>query len=373
MKNRGTTPKPVPEAPLPAPQHAPSPILRENTTMAEISSFAFIRHLRAAPTAHVLFYKDGALKRSGRGLAFWFIPLGATLCLVPLDDREQAFLFRGRSADFQEVSVNGVIVYRVERPEELAGRVDFAIDAATGAYTREPLDRLAAVITQLSQQLAVSWLAGRPLKEVLREGPDALRAVLTDGLTQDPGLAGMGLSIVAARVSSVAPTSEMEKALQMPTRESIQQQADEATFSRRALAVEKERAIQENELNTQIELARREETLIAQRGQNERKRAQEAAESKRIEAEGLAVNIKINSDAQAESIRVLEGSRVNAEKERMDIYRDLPPAALMGLAARELAGKLQSIEHLNLSPDLLGSLLERVLGAGARRLETDAR
>ena len=52
----------------------------------------------------------------------------------------------------------------------------------------------------------------------------------------------------------------------------------------------------------------------------------------------------------------------------MDIYRDLPPAALMGLAARELAGKLQSIEHLNLSPDLLGSLLERVLGAQARKL-----
>ena len=56
----------------------------------------------------------------------------------------------------------------------------------------------------------------------------------------------------------------------------------------------------------------------------------------------------------------------------MDIYRTLPPAALMGLAARELAGKLQSIEHLNLSPDLLGSLLERVLGAQARKLEADA-
>jgi hypothetical protein len=57
----------------------------------------------------------------------------------------------------------------------------------------------------------------------------------------------------------------------------------------------------------------------------------------------------------------------------MDIYRALPPAALLGLAARELAGKLQTIEHLNLSPDLIGSLLERVLGAQARKLETEAR
>ena len=50
------------------------------------------------------------------------------------------------------------------------------------------------------------------------------------------------------RVAAVAPTSEMEKALQQPTREAIQQDADEATFRRRALAVEKERAIAENEL-----------------------------------------------------------------------------------------------------------------------------
>ena len=40
------------------------------------------------------------------------------------------------------------------------------------------------------------------------------------------------------RVAAVAPTAEMEKALQQPTREAIQQNADEATFQRRALAVE---------------------------------------------------------------------------------------------------------------------------------------
>ncbi|MCC7109459.1 MAG: band 7 protein [Deltaproteobacteria bacterium] len=340
--------------------------------MATITSFLFARHLRVEPTSHVLFYKDGRLKRSGRGLAFWFMPLGASLSVVPLDDREQAFLFRGRSADFQEVAVNGVVVYRVKSAEELAARVDFAVDNATGNYTKEPLDRLAAVVTQLSQQLATTWLGRRPLKEILAAGPDALRAVVHEGLSADEGLAAMGLEIVATRIASVAPTAEMEKALQMPTREHIQQQADEATFARRALAVEKERAIQENELHNQTELAKREETLIAQRGQNEKKRAIDAAESKRIEAEGAAKNVRVNAEAQADSIRVLEDAKVNAEKERMDIYRDLPPAALLGLAARELAGKLQTIEHLNLSPDMLGSLLERVLGAQARKLESDA-
>jgi regulator of protease activity HflC (stomatin/prohibitin superfamily) len=340
--------------------------------MAEIKSFLFVRHLRSEPTSHVLFFRGGELKSSGRGLAIWFSPLGASVAEVPLDDRELPFLFAGRSSDFQDVVVNGVVTFRVKNADLLASRVDFSIDTRTGAYNKEPLDKLALVVKELAQQLASSHFNRAPLKEILDQGIEVVRDAIHLGLVGDPGIASLGLEVVATRVSSVKPTSEMEKALQMPTREKIQQTADEATFARRALAVDKERAIQENELANQIELARREEQLIAQRGQNERKRATETAESKRIEAESAARNVKLNAEAQAESIKVLENAKVNAESERMDIYRDLPPAALMGLAARELAGKLQNIEHLTLSPDMLGSLLQRVLGAQAKKLEHDA-
>jgi regulator of protease activity HflC (stomatin/prohibitin superfamily) len=344
---------------------------KERAMVIDVSRLLFVRHLRAEPTAHVLFFKDGALKKSGPGLAFWFMPLGASISVVPLDDRELPVLFKGRSADFQDVVVNGAVVWRVARPEDVARRVDFSVDSDAGTYTKEPLDRIAATITQLAGQLAAGLLMTTSLREILKDGIEVIRGVIHDGLTTDPGLAGMGVEIVAVRVASVLPTSEMEKALQMPTREKIQQEADEATFARRALAVDKERAIQENELGNQIELAKREEQLIAQRGQNERRRATETAESKRIEAEAAAKNVKLNAVAQAESIKVLEEAKVNAEKERMDIYRDLPSSAMMGLAARELAGKLQTIEHLTLSPDMLGSMLQRVLGAGAKKLEAE--
>lgn len=345
---------------------------REHNMVVDISKFIFLRHLRAEPTSHVLFFKDGALKETGPGLAFWFLPLGASVSVVPLDDRELPFLFKGRSSDFQDVSVNGAVVWRVKSPEELARRVDFSVDTESGNYQKEPLDRIAAAVGQAAQQLASEFLNKSDLRAILDDGVEVIRGAIHDGLSVDAGLASMGVEIVATRVSSVLPTSEMEKALQMPAREHIQQQADQATFQRRALAVEKERAIQENELHNQIELAKREETLIAQRGQNERRRATETAESKRIEAEAAAKNIKLNADAQAQSIKVLEEAKVNAEKERMDIYKDLSSATMMGLAARELAGKLQNIEHLTLSPDMLGSLLQRVMGAGAKRLEADA-
>jgi regulator of protease activity HflC (stomatin/prohibitin superfamily) len=337
--------------------------------MAEIRSYWLWRHLRAEPTNWIVFYKNGKKKRSERGAAFWFAPLGASIVEVPLDDRELPFIVQGRSADFQDVSVNGVVTFRVRDAEQLASRLSFSIDTKTGRWTSEPLDKLAIVVRELAQELAGSFVARAPLRVLLDQAVDVIRDQIQLGLVAAPSISSLGVEIVATRIASVKPTAEMEKALQMPTREKIQEEADQATFGRRALAVEKERAIAENELASQIELAKREEQLIGQRGQNEKKRITDEAENKRIEAEGAARNVRLNAGAQAESIKVLEGARVNAERERMDIYRELPPAALMGLAARELAGKLQSIQHLNLSPDLLGSLLERVLGAQARKLE----
>src|SRR5687767_3787999 len=79
--------------------------------MAEIRSFIFARHLRAEPTTHVILYKDGHKRLSGRGVAFWFMPLGSSIAEVPLDDRELPFLFVGRSSDFQDVAVNAVVTY----------------------------------------------------------------------------------------------------------------------------------------------------------------------------------------------------------------------------------------------------------------------
>ena len=92
------------------------------------------------------------------------------------------------------------------------------------------------------------------------------------------------LAAVAVRLTNLAPTSELERALQTPTFEALQQKADEATFARRALAVEKERAIAENELATKTELARRETVLIAQEAENARDRAAGVAEARGLEA-----------------------------------------------------------------------------------------
>lgn len=337
--------------------------------MAEVRRYPVVRHFRAEPSMHVLRYRSGTQVQGGRGLAFWFHPLSTAVAEVPMDDRELTFQIRGITLDFQEVYVQGVATWRVAEPDALASRVDFHLDLASGRWANEPLEQVDGLLTRVGQEIALAWLAERSLEQVLADGVGALRDRIAHGLAAERSLGDMGLEVVTVRVGSVRPTAEVEKALQTPVREAIQQDSDEALFKRRALAVEKERAIAENELQNRIELAKREELLIEQQGANERRQARENAEAERIRTEAAAESTRVMAQAEADELRLVEGARAEAEQAMMDVYRDLPAHVLTGMAMKEFAGKLDTIEHLNLTPDLLAPLLGDLLGAATRRLE----
>lgn len=341
--------------------------------MAEIRNFGFVRHFRTEPTLHVLKYRGGVPKKSGRGLAFWFFPMSTAIAEVPMDDRELVLMFKAPSSDYQDVTIQGVISFRVMNPDNLAQRVDFTVDLTSGVYAKQPIEKMTLMITQLAQQHAMGYVTGQPVRKILVDGYERIRDLVRQGLDTDAGLSDMGIQIVSVRVASIKPSSELEKALEMPMREKIQQEADEAGFTRRALAVEKERAIQENELQNQIELAKREKQLIDERGDNDLRRAQREADSKRVEADASAQRTRVQATAQADNLRMVEQARVEAERSRMDVYRNLPQSVMMGLAAREFAGKLERIEHLNVTPELLGPLLTGLIRAGTEKLQADGK
>jgi regulator of protease activity HflC (stomatin/prohibitin superfamily) len=326
--------------------------------------------LHSEISLHVLRYRRGKLVSSGRGLSFFFRPMNTSIAEVPVDNRDLPFLFHGRSRDFQDVTVQGSITFRVVNAEILGQRLDFSIDLATGHYRKSPFDQLADLLTGMAQEIASKHLAESDIRPLLGQGLGPIQSTIEMGLRSAPTLETMGLELVSVRVSDMSPTTELEQALQTPTRETLQQEADKATFERRALAVERERAIAENELQNKIELAKRKERLIEQQGQNERRQAQENAEARMIEAKAQAERTTVEAEAQAGRIRTVDSAKVESERERMAIYRDLPSSVLVGLAAQQLAGKLHTIEHLNVTPELLGPLLNDLVQAGTEKLES---
>lgn len=331
--------------------------------MAEIKTYPFVRHLRAEPTAQILRYRKGALVATGAGLAFWFLSTHTGVAEVPLEDQELPFLFHVRSADFQELTVQGVITFRFAEPALIARRVDFTLDLKTGRWRETPLEQTGGLLVQMAQQYVVDELITTPLRTILAAGIAPIRERIVAGLRAEPTLADLGIEIAAVRVAGLAAEADVQRALQQPTREAIQQRADEATFARRAQAVEKERAIAENELANKIELARRGEELVAREGANERRRAEEQAAAQAITAGATDRSERMVARRRTDALRETEAARLEAERTRGEINRELGAEILMALAARELAGQVGKVEHLTITPELLTPLLARLSAA----------
>jgi regulator of protease activity HflC (stomatin/prohibitin superfamily) len=340
--------------------------------MANISKRFFLRHLRSTPTSWVRHSVKGQARREGLGLAFWYRPLTAVLSEVPVDDRELPLLFHARTSDFTDVTVQATVTYRVSRPAVAAARLDFSIDPNKGVANARPLDQIATLLAELAQQPALDLLARMPLAEALVEVAP-VRNVVATALREEPRLTDLGVEVVSARVVAIRPEPELERALQTPTREGVQGEADRATYSRRAQAVEQERKIAENELQNKIELARREQQLVEQNGVNARRKAELDSIAQLADAQGRAERDRLVAatelekeraltEARAAGVRALGLAEAEGEAAKLAAYADLSPAVLNALALKEFAGQLPEIGQLTISPDVVTGLLARLAG-----------
>jgi len=334
--------------------------------MADIKRYPLVRHFRGTPTGHVVHLSGGEVRHDGAGLSFWFRPLSAVLSEVPIDDRELPLLFHARTQDFQDVTVQATVTYRFTDPALVSQRLDFGVDPDTGQWRSTPLDQVAHLLTELAASHAIDLLAGMGLAEALVGGIGLVRESMSTGLAGDTRLASTGITVLAARVAAIRPEADMERALQTPTREQVQADADKATYARRAIAVERERAIAENELASKIELATREADLVTQEGNNQRRRAEEDAAAAAIAARAAAERTTVMANASAEETRTLGAAQAEAETSKLAAYAGVDQAVLTYLAMRELAGQLPSINSLTITPDLLtGALSGLMAGRGA--------
>ncbi len=334
--------------------------------MGDITRFFFVRHLRGGSASWVRHLAGGRTRHEGVGEAFWFWARSAVLSEVPVDDRELPLLFHARTGDFADITVQATVTYRVVTPALAAERLDFGIDPDTGAWRGQPLDQLATVLAELAQQPALDLIAGLPLTDAVT-AVTPVRDGISAALASDVRLGEIGVAVVGVRVVAIRPELELERALGTPTREGVQADADRATYQRRAQAVERERAIAENELQNKIELARREEQLVERTGANARRRAeleaasalvtaQGSAERDTVTARGAAERERLTAEARAHAKRTVGLAEAEAEAARIAAYRDVP----LALIAREVTAKLPDIGQLTITPDVLTGLLQQL-------------
>lgn len=334
--------------------------------MADITRRFFLRHLRGQPTTFVRHTVRGRVRHEGVGQSFWYRPLTAVLSEVPVDDRELPLLSHARTADFADVTVQATVTYRLSDPTLAAERLDFSIDPQRGDWRGQPLDQVATLLAELAQQPALDLLSRLPLTEALTAGIAPVREAVAAALASDPRLTETGVTVVSSLVVAIRPEPDLERALQTPTREAVQQEADRATYARRAVAVEQERAIAENELQNRIELARREQQLVEQKGANDRRVAELESAAKLVASQGAlersrlaAETERLREEARADGVRAVGLASAEAEAARLAAYRGVPPTVLQAIAWEKLAANPPQIGELTITPDVVTKLIGR--------------
>src|SRR5260221_11152639 len=182
--------------------------------MTTISSFGFISHLRAEPNQFILHYRRGTIVRQGAGLAYWFLPLHAAIAQLPVEDVETTFVLTERTADYQDVSVQCTLTYRVVDPQPAAARINFTVSLLSGTWLEDPLARMASLWSQRARQSARAYLTSVALVEAVGRGAEVIRAAMDSALRADPEIAAVGLAPVSLHVQRVAPMPDVDKALQ---------------------------------------------------------------------------------------------------------------------------------------------------------------
>jgi hypothetical protein len=176
-------------------------------------------------------------------------------------------------------------------------------------------------------------------------------------------------------VLAIKPTPETARALEADAREQLFRKSDEAIYARRNAAVDQERAIKENELNTEIAVENkkrqiRETQMEAERSVQEKKHLVEkeamtagiALEGERKKLVALAAeNARAEADARAYGVETTMKALANTDPRVLQALAStsMKPEQLIAFAFQELAGQAEKIGQLNISPDLLRELLAK--------------
>ena len=329
-----------------------------------------LRYAKTSPSTYVIQYRNGQPVREGTGLAFFYFAPNASLVSVPLESVDVPFMFNEVSSDFQEVTVQGQVTYRVADPKLLASLMNFTLKP-NGEYVSEDPTRLPQRVVNALQVQLRSVLSGRSLHELLRGWEQMVQSV-RDGLRRPDGLASLGLELVNLAVLAVRPNPETARALESTVREQILKQADDAMYLRRNSAIEQERAVKENELNTEIAIETkkrqiRETQLEAERAALERRQQiqdQEMAGRIALEDKNKALtDLRVeNARKEAEAKAYAVGSVMKAVQGvdpkvlQALTVGNADPSALIAMAFQGLAENAERIGELNISPDLLQQL-----------------
>ncbi|UGS88374.1 SPFH domain-containing protein (plasmid) [Ralstonia wenshanensis] len=331
-----------------------------------------IRFIKSQPTVHLMQFRAGKVVREGSGLSFFYYGPTTTLVAVPVASQDRPFILELVTADFQSVTVQGQVTYRISDPRRTAAMMDFSLAKNGQSYVSEDPTRLGDRVAQQVEVIVQQAVQAMELKAALRASAAIARTAQAE-LAAQPEIAALGLEILGVSVMAVKPTPDIARALEAEARESNLKAADDAVYLRRMSAVENERAIRQNELDTDIAVEQKKRQIretqmeakaTLMRKENALRNEQMAAD---VELEGQRKAFVAGQAANSRTLAEAEAYRVAAVMQALEkadprivnalAAAGMQPGQLIAQAFGGIAERAERIGQLNVSPDLLQGLM----------------
>jgi len=329
-----------------------------------------INFIKFDSMTYVIKFKNGQVAKEGRGLSFFYYAPTTSISAVPIGSNNLPFIFNETTKDYQTVTIQGQITYKIGNPKQLADVLDFTVNG-NGIYKKDDTEKLNQTIVNEAQTATSSFIHQLGLKEAIRSAK-IIETKITDGLSNSQAIKLLGIEILSINILAIKASPEMARALETETRESLQQEADQAIYARRNFAVEQEKKIKESELNTEIAIEEKNKQIAEKQAESEVQKAESNLKLREM---------KVQADITIENQRkiLLEQKTANQKKEAdaqgyvlettLKPYKEIDwkiltalnnnpdPKFNISLAFRELAENAGKIGNLNISPELLDTLL----------------
>lgn len=287
--------------------------------------FMGIGYFKGEPNEFIMVYRSGVFQASGKGMTFFYWAPSTSIVSIPTGTIDVPFFLTETTGNFQTVTIQGQLTYHIKDPQAVAAILNYAIDPFSRAYLSSDPEKLPQRIVNEIQGLTRGEILQLSLEDIMRRSVEVADRVLGK-LKQNKALADIGLDILSLHIISIKPTPEMAKALEAEYREGLQTKADQAIYHRRAMAVEQERRIKENELGTQVTLEQKRQELVDLQGKNNKQEAEYQAAANAIQ---------------------------------LGPYKELSPQTLLALSIKEIGQNASKIGNLTITSEILESLLKK--------------
>ena len=235
------------------------------------------------------------------------------------------------------------------------------VDLESGGWSSEPLEQVGGLLTQLAQQFVIDQLAARELRAILTEGVAPIRARIGRGTGRGAGAPGArpaarrrprGRGGADDRGREGAAAAHPRGDPDPRRRGDVRPPRDRG----------RERARDRRERARQPDRARP-PRRAARRPAGRQRAPPRGGGGRRAQARGrgrgrapAAARPSARPTRSTSSRRRSCAPRASGPRSR----RRCPPTSCYALALQELAGQLGNIEHLSITPDLVGPLLQRL-------------